>query len=221
MYFTTEFIRFFEELSENNHRDWFQANKPRFENQVKKPFVAFVSELINRVQQDDPLVTIEPKEAMFRIYRDVRFSKDKAPYKTHMSAVISPKGRKDHGYPGLYVQMNHENIALAGGGYQLDKEQLYRLRTLIASQPKRFQELIEDPEFTSRFGELQGKEHKRIPKEFKEAVADQPLLMKKQMYYWTEIDREHITSPQLVDLLMEYYEAAKLMKAFFTEAMVG
>ena len=220
MSFTTEFIHFFEELSENNNRDWFQANKPQFENKVKKPFVAFVSELINRVQQDDPLVTLEPKEAIFRIYRDVRFSKNKAPYKTHMSAVISPKGRKDRTYPGIYIQMNHENLGIAGGGYQLDKEQLYRLRSLMASQPERFQELIDDPEFKSRFGELRGEAHKRIPKEFKEAAEMQPLILKKQMYYWAEIDRKHITSPQLVDLIMEYYEAAKPMKEFFKEAML-
>ena len=218
-FFTQDYIDFFQELSDNNNRDWFQANKKRYEQQVKKPFTAFVEEMISRIQEDDPAISIEPKEAMFRIYRDVRFAKDKSPYKTHMSAVISPKGRKDHSYPGLYFQMNHENISLAGGGYALEKAQLQRLRELIASQPDRFNALITDKEFVAHFGELRGKEHKRLPKEFKEAAETQPLLFKKQMYYWTELDSNHIISPKLADTLMEYYYAAKPMKEFFLETI--
>ena len=218
-FFSQDFINFFQELSENNNRDWFQANKKRYEKEVKDPFKNFVAEMINRVQDDDPNVMIEPKEAIFRIYRDVRFAKDKSPYKTHMAAVISPKGRKDHSYPGMYFQMNHENIGIAGGGYSLGKEQLQRLRELIASQPERFQSLIDDKDFKSCFGELRGEEHKRIPKEFKEAAEKQPLIFKKQMYYWGEIDKKHITSPKLADTMMKYYFAAKPMKEFFMETM--
>lgn len=220
-FFTQDFIDFFRELSENNNREWFQENKKRYEKEVKQPFTSFVEEMISRIQEVDPEVAISPKEAMFRIYRDVRFSKDKSPYKTHMSAAISPKGRKDHSSPGIYFQMNHENIGIAGGGYSLNKEQLQRLRELIASQPKRFEELIEDPKFTSHYGALRGEAHKRLPKEFKEAAETQPLLFKKQMYYWAEVDSKHIPSPQLPDLLMEYFEVAGPMRSFFREVMAG
>jgi len=218
-YFTQGFFDFFQELSENNHRDWFHANKSRYEQHVKKPFYTLVGELIDRIHQDDPQVMIEPKHAVFRINRDIRFSKDKTPYKTNVSAFISPQGRKDHTHPGFYFDLNHQRIYLGGGAYSVDKEQLLQIRTAIASEPDRFKQLLEEEEFQQKYGTVKGEQHKRLPAEFKEAAEKQPLLFNKQFYYMAELDRELLLTDELPDHMMSYYYAAKPIKDFLLEAM--
>ena len=102
-YFTQDFIDFFQELSANNHREWFHANKKRYEQQVKVPFQSFVQLMIDRVQEVDRNVVLTPKDAIFRINRDIRFSADKTPYKTNVSAIISSGGKKDKNDPRWLV----------------------------------------------------------------------------------------------------------------------
>ena len=88
-YFTKDFAAFFKDLEKNNNREWFHENKKRYEDSVKNPFHNFVEELIGGLSDIFPTLTIQPKDAIFRIHRDVRFSKDKTPYKIHASALIS------------------------------------------------------------------------------------------------------------------------------------
>jgi len=94
-YFTKDFIKFLKGLNKNNEREWFHANKKDYVTHVKDPFKAFVQLIIDKMQKVDPTVVITPKDAIFRINRDIRFSKDKTPYKTNVSAAISAGGRKD------------------------------------------------------------------------------------------------------------------------------
>ncbi|MCB0846293.1 MAG: DUF2461 domain-containing protein, partial [Bacteroidetes bacterium] len=103
-YFTPDYIAFFEELARNNTKEWFDQNRSRYEKSVKKPFYAFVERMIDLISEDDPAVMITPKDAIFRINRDIRFSNDKTPYKTNFSAVVSPGGRKEMVTPGLYFE---------------------------------------------------------------------------------------------------------------------
>ena len=94
-YFTKETIKFLNELKKNNNREWFNANKSRYIAQVKDPFEIFIGDLIEAMNPYFESLPIAPKDAIFRIYRDVRFSKNKIPYKTNVSAIISPGARKD------------------------------------------------------------------------------------------------------------------------------
>ena len=87
-YFTQDYLTFLTELANNNNRDWFNDNKKRFKENVEAPFKAFLQDLIDTASAVDTRISITPKEAMFRIYKDTRFSKDKTPYKTHMSAIV-------------------------------------------------------------------------------------------------------------------------------------
>ncbi len=218
-YFTQGFIDFFNELSENNHREWFHANKKRYEEHVKKPFYHFIADLIDHIQEDDPRIMLEPKHAIFRINRDIRFSKDKTPYKTNVSAVISPEGRKDVNYPGFYVDFNTKKLYLGGGAYSVTKEQLHNIRFAIAAQPEEFQSLLEQKAFKDRFGSMKGEKNKRLPKELKEAAENQPLIFNKQFYYMGELDHWLLLDDQLMDITMEYYFAAKPMRDFLIHPM--
>ena len=105
-YFNQDFIKFFKELESNNNREWFNENKERYIHSVKDPFFSFVEEMIHRISEENDSFNIAPKEAIFRIYRDVRFSKNKLPYKTTASAIISPGGRKDFTTPGYYLELS-------------------------------------------------------------------------------------------------------------------
>ena len=218
-YFTVDFIDYFKELSANNNREWFNDNKKRYENSVKKPFNAFVQEMIDQMQADDHRVVITPRDAIFRINRDIRFSADKTPYKTHMSAVISAGGKKSKSKPGVYVQFGAEDARIYSGAYELDKTQLYAVRETIAANPDTFAQLLEDKAFKKKFGAVHGAEHKRLPKEFQEAAEKQPLIYKKSFYYFDTLSPEFILKKNLPELVMDYYFAGKPLGEFFANAM--
>src|SRR4051812_26168228 len=105
-WFTSDALDFFAELELNNDREWFEKNKKRYESSVKKPMEAFAAEIIGRMQKDDPEINMQPKEAVFRIYRDTRFSKNKTPYKTNAGMAVSRGGKTDHTHPGVYFHMD-------------------------------------------------------------------------------------------------------------------
>ncbi|MEX0967705.1 MAG: DUF2461 domain-containing protein [Bacteroidia bacterium] len=218
-YFSKDFIAFFLELEKNNHKAWFDENRKRYETSVKKPFQSFVQEMIKRIQAVDPEIQLEPKNAIFRINRDIRFSQDKSLYKTHMAAIISPQGRKDHQHPGLYFQFGGEKAWIGGGAYQLEKDTLQKLREHIATHPGKLEKLSNQKEFKAKFGELKGEKNKVLPKEFKDAAQEQPLLFNKQFYYMVETDADIILKPNLPEIMMDYYMTAKPVNDYLKEAM--
>lgn len=218
-YFTSDFLAFFEELAKNNDKPWFEANKKRYEKSVKKPFEAFIGEMIARVSADDPAVTLTPKDAIFRIYRDVRFSKDKTPYKTHVSAVISAGGRKDMSNPGMYLQLDADFVRIYGGLHMPDAKQVLALRQTIAKKLDEFNSLLNDKDFKKKFGTISGEQHKRVPKEFEAAAAKQPLIANKQFYYFANLDPKTVLDPKLPEIVMEHYFAGKKMNAFLRRAI--
>jgi uncharacterized protein (TIGR02453 family) len=219
-YFTQEFNDFFEQLVLNNQREWFHSHKTDFEKHVKKPFENLVGEIIASIREDDPEMQIEPKEAIFRIHKDVRFSKDKSPYKTHVSAAINQGGRKDMQNPGIYFQLGAEGVMIAGGIYMPNKEAITHIRRMIQVNMDEFQQILEAEDFKSLYGTLRGEQNKIIPKEFKEDVINQPLLANKQFYYMVEYKDVHeILRPDLPDWLMKHYFAGKKMNLFLKEAL--
>src|SRR5690349_13436306 len=117
-------IEFFRELELNNNREWFEKNKKRYESSVKKPMEALAEQLIDAMRALDPEITMTPKQALFRIHRDIRFSKDKTPYKNHSGLSISKKGRADFGTPGIYLHVAPRNFGIASGYYHLEPDKL-------------------------------------------------------------------------------------------------
>lgn len=206
-WFTDDFNKFFKDLAKNNHKDWFDANRKRYEASVKEPFAAFVAEAIKRIGKHDKSVRIEPKEAIFRINRDIRFSKDKTPYKLEASAIISPAGRKDHTTPGIYFALGPESVKFYGGCYQPEKEQLEKIRMAIMRHGKGFRKVIEAKTFKAMFGEVQGEVNKVLPAEFKEAAKKEPLVANKQFYVGAEMPAKLVTDPKLMDHHMDHYLA--------------
>ncbi|MCF8262560.1 MAG: DUF2461 domain-containing protein [Melioribacteraceae bacterium] len=218
-FFSENYRSFLSELKTNNNREWFNENKKRYEEFVKQPFQDFVEHMIIMIRGEDPSIIIEPKDAMFRIYRDVRFSKNKDPYKTQMSAVIAPGGRKDRTNPGFYFEITADDIGIYGGMYQPDKDQLQRIREHIVVHKSEFESIIKAKEFKKKFGEVMGSQNKRLPKEFVEPAKDIPLLANKEFYYGARIDGKKITSPKITDVIMDYYLAGIPFNEFMKRAV--
>jgi len=220
-YFNREFLDFFSALSKNNNKSWFDANRKTYEKEVKAPFKELVNEMILRIRAVEPELDIEAKDAIFRINRDIRFSKDKTPYKTFVSANIARGGRKSHNVPGFYIHFAGDSAVVAGGVHAPDKEGLYRIRERIAESPDELSRLLEDPVFKDRFGTIRGEKNKRIPKEFEPVVERQPLILNKQFFYWSEPEPEIVLSLDLPDVLMRYYHAGRGVTDFLNDALNG
>ncbi len=211
-----DFIQFMKDLSQNNNRDWFHSNKKRYEAVVKKPFYELVGNIIEKMDLD-----LEVKNAVFRINRDIRFSKDKSPYKTHVGAVISKGGRKNPMYPGVYLQLSHEGTYIGGGCHSPDKESLTKIRSAIVQDPKRIEKLQKNKKFVQYFPEgIAGDKNKILPKEFKEKGKEIPILFHKQFYYMAHYaDDTTVLRPDLADFTIEHYKAAKGWVDFLTETL--
>jgi uncharacterized protein (TIGR02453 family) len=220
-HFDKSFVDFFKQLSANNTSAWFADNRKTYETSVKNPFKAFVDEMITRIQKHQPEINISSSDAIFRINKDIRFSKDKTPYNTHVSANVSSQGRKSKEEPGFYFQLSHEGIEIFGGAYIVEPGNLQNLRNHIAQNLKTFAALYNDKNFKEKFGSIHGEKNKKLPDDIKALVDKEPLLANKQFFYSAKIKPSAITQKDLADQLMEYYKAGKKMNDFLKDGLKG
>jgi len=217
-YFSNDFVRFFKELEKNNHKEWFDENRKRYEKEIKNPFKAFVGDLILAIQKFDPEIMIKPKDAIFRINRDIRFSKNKQPYKTNVAAYISRISKKEQ-FPGYYVHLDAEGIWLGGGLYDLSTENIYKVRQEILYNEKSLEEALNSSGFSEEFGSVQGKKNKILKPPFKEYAAEIPVLYQKQFYFMKQFPLNKITDEKLVQFCTSKFEKAYPVNRFFRLAV--
>ena len=213
--FRPEAFTFLRDLSRNNDKLWFEEHRDVYENEVRGPMRRLVEALDARFASFAPEIIGDPKRSMFRIYRDVRFSKDKAPFKTNAGAWFYHRdaGRKvgtmaEGGGAGFYFHIDPTTCFLAGGMWMPARPALNRIREAIAGQPKALPRLTGAPAFRKRFGEL-GQEVKlrRVPQGF---APDHPAAEWLKLQSFTaraSIDQSVVTGPRLVDRLCRDYEA--------------
>lgn len=216
--FSPSFLRYFEQLSQNNTTHWFDQNRKWYEKDIKLPFQDFIDELIIQLRMIDKDIHIEPSEAIFRINNDIRFAKEKIPYKTWMSANISAMGKRVKEYPGFFLQTNHEKLILAGGVYSPEKESLYQIRQQIAQDPYGFKKVLEQSKFKTVFGEFRGDQHIQLPSEFREAALIVPEIAFKQFHFKLELAPDFILQERLPQCIREQFEAAAEMHQFLKRA---
>jgi len=163
-------IAFLSQLSENNTKPWFDEHRSVYE-RLRGEWIAFVGQVIDGISHFDPSVGIvSPKDALFRINRDIRFSADKRPYKTTFSAAICPQGRNS-GLPVYYFHVTEAGeLLIAGGVYMPDPATLARIRKHIAEHPERLSTVLADPAFTATFGTIGGERLKRPPQGYDETT---------------------------------------------------
>lgn len=217
-FFNQDFLQFFMDLAGNNNKDWFDQNRKRYEVNVKDAFKNFVTHIITKLAEDDPAFKeLEASSCIFRINRDIRFSKDKTPYKMNVSAVVTPEGKKSKAINGVYFELGPEHVRVYGGVYEIDKDDLLTVREGIAKNPEKFKKLYSDASFKNVFGELLGEKNKVIPKELKEAAEIEPLIYNKQWYFYKQFDAEVVLSENLDQLIIDCYKAGQPVEKFFNE----
>jgi uncharacterized protein (TIGR02453 family) len=200
-YFDKELFRFLDELDANNNRQWFQANKDRYEQDVKEPFLDFISDAAPGLRKISRSIVADPRPvggSLFRIYRDVRFSKDKSPYKTHTGAHFQAGG-KNAGGPGYYLHLQPGECFVAGGIWMPDPKTLQMIRERIADKPN---------EWKKAKGELDHGENalKRPPRGFD---PDHPMIEDIKRKSFTASSR--LKDKQVVadDLMTTFLDACK------------
>ncbi len=218
-YFNEDFLAFFKELSKNNNKAWFDLNRKRYETSVKDPFKAFADEMIERLREIEPMLDVQAKDVIFRINRDIRFAKDKTPYKTHLGANIARGGRKGVNSPGYYYQFSFDKISLGAGAHHLNNDGIEKIRKEIADEEDKFIKLINDKKFIKSFGSIKGERNKRLPKEYKEIEQKIPYIANKEFFYMKKLDSSNILSDDLSDILMDYFNVAKDLNHFFRAAL--
>lgn len=200
-------IEFLADLKENNTREFMQDNKKRYQ-AAKKNAEEFVAALIDRLADLEPaLMLLEPKDVMFRLHRDVRFSKDKTPYKIHFSAAISVGGKKSEA-AGFYFQVSPDKFWLAGGVYRPEKERLFHLREEIADNGQEFLDLMATDDFKSTFQFL-GDQLKRIPKGFDKEHPMENWIRHKDFLVQHEAPLKMIGRKDMLDYAFDVFEKMK------------
>lgn len=216
-YFTEEFLQFFRELKQNNDSQWFKEHKAWYENAVKAPMLRLIEDLSIEFKRYEPTFALTPKQCLFRIYRDVRFSKDKRPLKEFAGAFWSVKGKGSE-YPGFYIEANDDYLAIAGGIYNPDKSVLQTLRYHIAGNLERYQKIIYDHDFMEKTGGLATVEqNKKLDKILQPYIRQEPSLLNKHFYFWKALSVETILMPNLLHTIQETWQKALPFYQFVRE----
>jgi uncharacterized protein (TIGR02453 family) len=205
-------LTFLRGLARNNRKEWFEENRARYENDIKRPMVALIEEVDVRLATLAPEI-VGTKKSMFRIHRDVRFSKDKSPYKTHAALWFYHRdaGRAvgenaAHGGAGFYFHFGPGEVFTGGGVWMPPRPVLLRIRAAIAEAPEVFTDIVRAPAFKRRFGGLET-EHmlQRMPRGFEPDHPAGDWLRYQSFTAGRAHTEADLMSPKLVDLLVKDY----------------
>ncbi|MFT4033249.1 MAG: DUF2461 domain-containing protein [Siphonobacter sp.] len=191
-------LHFLIELAHNNTREWFQANKKRWEG-VKSNFEETIRDLIRRIGQFENLDGVRVQDCNYRIARDVRFSPDKSPYKTWLSASFGEGGRKS-GKMDYYLHIQPGGESFLGGGmYEADAVQLAKFRQEVDYNSEGLKSIINAPEFLNHFGKPYGNSLKTAPKGYPKDHPEIELLRHTQLFFYHKFTDQEVTSPQFTE----------------------
>jgi len=165
-YFGPKIFKYLKDLAAHNDRDWFKANKDRYEDEVKLPLLRFIADFAPRLEKISPEFVADPRPqggSMFRIYRDTRFSKDKSPYKIFAAAQFRHRAGKDVHAPGFYLHLDNAGSFMGAGVWHPDGKTLTGIRDLIVAEPARWKRILAGKTFLATF-EMEGESLKRPPR---------------------------------------------------------
>lgn len=221
MWISPDLFEFFRDLKENNNREWFLANKYRYENYVKDPLLKFTAAFADRLPEISPYYMAIPRingGSLFRIYRDVRFSKDKTPYKTGAGLHYRHERAPDVHAPGFYLHLEPGEVYMGCGIWKPDTSTLTKIRTKIAEHPDQWLVAVQDPTFVENFS-LEGDSLKRPPKGFD---PDHPLIedLKRKDYLGSVVlDEKTVCQPDFLDTFVELCIGAGSFMGFLTQSI--
>ncbi|MCX6306066.1 MAG: DUF2461 domain-containing protein [Bacteroidetes bacterium] len=212
-------LDFLTQLEENNNREWFQKNKKQYD-EAKAEVESFVNTLIPELAKfDDAVKYVEAKDCMFRIFRDVRFAKDKSPYKINMGAWITRAGRKSPG-PGYYVHLQPGGSFLAAGVYMPEPDQLKKIRNEIYYNVSEFKAILEEKKLRKHSnGLLDNEKGKMAPRDFPKDFPDIELLKYKHYTLSTSVRDEVVASDHFNEIVLMDFKTMYPFNVFLKRAL--
>jgi uncharacterized protein (TIGR02453 family) len=219
--FSPKALTFFRQLARNNTREWFQPRKAQYEELVRGPMlelVALVAEDLRTFAADH---VVEPKRAVYRVYRDTRFSNDKTPYKTHVAAMFPRAGLPKHAGAGFYFSVSHDVVEVAGGMYMPGPPELAAVRKAICDGDRAFRKLLAAPDVRKHAGDLLGARLSRVPRGFD---ADHPaadLLRMKQLYFDVTLPARAALEPSIRKQMTTRFRAMAGVVHFLNNAALA
>ena len=219
--FPADTFTFLRELRRNNNREWFQDNKPRYQQQVVEPMGEFINAMAPRLAKISTAFVADARPnggSMFRIYRDTRFARDKSPYKTNAGCQFRHVAGKDAHAPGFYVHLEPDNVFFGGGLWLPPSQVLFNVRTAIVAKPEQWQRVINQKKLRDRFGGLGGSSLQRVPRGFS---ADHPCaedLKRKSYVLMQQVDESVVCSRDFVGEVERAFRTLSDFMQFLTAA---
>ena len=219
--FSPKALAFLRALKRHNDREWFKARKDQYDQLLKAPMTGVIERLAVDFRRFAPDLVATPKASLYRIYRDTRFSENKAPLKTHVAAVFPCRGLARHQGAGLYFEIAPDWVWVGGGMYAPEPAQLLAVREHLAANLRRFRALVEAPAFRRQVGALDGERLQRVPRGFAKDHPAAEYLKYRQFLAGREFPSSVATSPRFYPSLLRVFESIAPLVHFLNEPLKG
>ncbi len=211
-------LEFLKDLTANNQREWMQEHKKRYE-KAKSEFKEVVASLLSGIASfDESVQGLEPKDCIFRINRDIRFSKDKSPYKTNFGAAMMEGGKKT-GNPTYYVHIQPGKSFIAGGVYMPEAENLKKIRQEIDYNPEELRNIVKDDQFRKLYGQMTGESLKTAPKGYPKDHPNIDLLRMKSFLVTRDLSDKEVLAGNFVKKITDMYQVMYPFNQYFSVAI--
>ena len=213
-----EILDFLKDLEANNSREWFDQNRDRYD-ATRKQFLVIADKLIHDIRQfDDEVPVLNPKDCVFRIFRDVRFSKDKLPYKSNYGCFIARGGKKS-GFAGYYLHIQPGECFLSGGIYMPPPEYLQAIRQEIYYHPKNYIDLIENKEFKSTYTLEYSDKLKTAPKGYPKDWEYLDLIKNRNYAFGHRVEERELFATDFMEKAIELYKIILPLNRYLNKAV--
>jgi uncharacterized protein (TIGR02453 family) len=219
--FSPATLKFLRALKRNNDREWFKARREQYERDVREPMIAVIEQLASDFKRFAPDLVASPKVSLYRIYRDTRFSADKTPLKTFISAVFPHRELMKNRGAGLYFEIAPKWVWAGGGIYAPESPELLSVREHIASTWPKIHRIVRDRRFRSDIGELTGERLTRVPRGFPNDHPAADYLKYRQFLAGREFPAKLATTADFYPTLVRTFAAAAPLIAFLNEGILS
>jgi uncharacterized protein (TIGR02453 family) len=219
-HFSEAAIKFLRGLARNNDRAWFDQRKAIYEQELKAPMLAVIAEINDAMFDFSPEHIRPPQKIMMRIYRDIRFSPDKRPYKTHVSAWWSRQGLEKTSGGGFYFDLSATELRVAAGVYMPEKEQLLAIRRMLLERHEEYRALIGAKKLVAVLQPFDGLKMSRGPKGFAPEHPANDLVLQRQWGVSSSLAMEVALSPALVREVVKRFRLAAPLIALLNDPLV-
>src|SRR6185437_14241669 len=215
--FSPNALAFLRSLKRNNRREWFQPRKEKYESLIKLPMMELVGCLNEELARFAPAYVTPPQKAVYRIYRDTRFSKDKTPYKTHISAILPRHTATKREGAVFYFHFTEKELLIFGGVYSPERDELLAYRTLLQERYEELNVILAGKKLRRAFGRLQGEQLSRMPKGFPVDHPAEGLLRQRQWFLETTVDSKVLLSGRVVREIASRFEMMAPLVEFMNQ----